>query len=146
MLPNFKSGIMARNTSDTSAIEFNRIVAGTKIHGEIETKGDIRIDGNVVGTLNILGKLVLGTSGKIEGEIKCKNAEVMGKIDGEIRVSELLSLKASSALTGDIITNKISIEPGATISGTINMDKENNNVAPTKLGPPNVKTQKESAK
>lgn len=134
---------MARNTNDTSAIEFNRIVSGTKIHGEIETKGDIRIDGTVVGTLNVLGKLVLGNSGKIEGEIKCKNAEVMGRIDGEIRVSELLSLKASSALTGDIITNKISIEPGATISGTINMDKENNNLAPTKLGPPNVKTQKE---
>jgi len=137
---------MARNTNDTSAIEFNRIVAGTKIHGEVETKGDIRIDGTVVGTLNILGKLVLGNSGKIEGEIRCKNAEVMGSIDGEIRVSELLSLKASSSLKGDIITNKISIEPGASISGTINMDKEKNNVAPTKLGPPNVKTEKESAK
>jgi cytoskeletal protein CcmA (bactofilin family) len=137
---------MARNTSDTSAVEFNRIVAGTKIHGEIETKGDIRIDGTVVGTLNILGKLVLGTNGKIEGEIKCKNAEVMGTIEGEIHVSELLSLKASSSLTGDIITNKISIEPGANISGTINMDKESKNVTPTKLGPPNVKTEKESAK
>ncbi len=136
---------MARNTSDTSAIEFNRIVAGTKIHGEVETKGDIRIDGTVVGTLNIQGKLVLGSSGKIEGEIRCKNAEVMGKIEGEIRVSELLSLKASSTLTGDIITNKISIEPGANISGTINMDK-NTNSTPTKLGPPNVKTEKEPIK
>jgi cytoskeletal protein CcmA (bactofilin family) len=137
---------MARNTNNTSAVEFNRIVAGTKIHGEIETKGDIRIDGTVVGTLNILGKLVLGTNGKIEGEIKCKNAEVMGTIEGEIHVSELLSLKASSSLTGDVIINKISIEPGAKISGTINMDKESTNITPTKLGPPNVKTEKESAK
>ena len=136
---------MARNTAEVTTMEFNRIVAGTKIHGEIETKGDIRIDGTVVGTLNIMGKLVLGESGKVEGEIKCKNAEVMGQIIGEIRVAELLSLKASSSLNGAIITNKISIEPGANISGTINMDKEQL-AAPTKLGPPNVNSQKEPAK
>ena len=135
---------MARNSNDSSAVEFNRIVNGTRIHGEIETKGDIRIDGTVVGTLNIQGKLVLGTSGKIEGEIKCKNAEVMGHIEGEIRVSELLSLKASSTLKGDIITNKISIEPGASISGTINMDKEQLNSV-TKIGP-NANIQKETSK
>ncbi len=135
---------MARNSNDSSAIEFNRIVTGTKIHGEVETKGDIRIDGTVVGTLNIQGKLVLGTSGKIEGEIKCKNAEVMGHIEGEIKVTELLSLKASSTLKGDIITNKISIEPGANISGTINMDKEQLNSI-TKIGP-NANVQKETSK
>ncbi len=127
---------MARNT-DSAVVEFNRIVSGTSIHGEINTKGDIRIDGEVVGTLNISGKLVLGNSGKIEGEVKCKNAEVMGSIDGEITVTELLSLKESSSLKGDIMTNKISIEPGAKISGTINMDKSNN--VTTKIGPSNVK-------
>jgi len=139
-----KIRLMARNSNDSSAIEFNRIVTGTRIHGEIETKGDIRIDGTVVGTLNIQGKLVLGSAGKIEGEIKCKNAEVMGQIEGEIKVSELLSLKASSTLKGDIITNKISIEPGANISGTINMDKEQLNSI-TKIGP-NANVQKETSK
>lgn len=126
---------MGRNSSTEIATEFNRIVAGTSIHGEIETKGDIRIDGTVVGTLNINGKLVLGNSGKVEGEIKCKNAEVMGSIDGEITVSELLSLKETSSMKGDIITNKISIQPGAKISGTINMDKTQNET--TKIGPSN---------
>ena len=61
----------------------------------------------------------------------------MGTIDGEITVSELLSLKETSSVKGDIITNKISIEPGAKISGTINMDKSNNPT--TKIGPSNVK-------
>jgi len=135
--------MMGRNSNNTAPTEFNRIVAGTSIHGEIETKGDIRIDGTVVGTLIINGKLVLGNSGKIEGEIKCKNAEVMGSIDGEITVSELLSLKETSSMKGDIITNKISIEPGAKISGTINMDKSQNQT--TKIGPAN-NVQKESAK
>ena len=135
---------MGRNTNNQVATEFNRIVAGTKIHGEIETKGDIRIDGTVVGTLNINGKLVLGQSGKIEGEIKCKNAEVMGNIDGEIRVGELLSLKASSTMKGDIITNKISIEPGAKISGTINMDQEQSTT--TKIGPTNAEKKQTAVK
>ncbi len=117
---------MGRNSNNSQVTEFNRIVAGTSIHGEVETKGDIRIDGTVVGILKINGKLVLGATGKIEGEINCKNAEVMGSIDGKIVVSELLSLKESSQMKGDIITTKISIEPGAKISGTINMEKEQN--------------------
>jgi len=115
---------MARNSSDNNVGEFNKIVAGTKIHGEVETQGDIRIDGSIVGTMNIQGKLVLGPKGTIEGEIKCKNAEIMGSIKGEIMVSELLSLKASAKIKGDIITNKISIEPGAVLTGTINMDND----------------------
>ncbi len=115
---------MARNSSENNVGEFNKIVAGTKIHGEIETQGDIRIDGAIVGTMNIQGKLVLGPKGTIEGEIKCKNAEIMGSINGEISVSELLSLKASAKLKGDIITNKISIEPGAVLTGTIKMDND----------------------
>jgi len=128
---------MARNTTDTAVGEFNKIVFGTKIHGEIETQGDIRIDGSVVGTLDIQGKLVLGPKGMIEGEIKCKNAEVMGAINGEITVEELLSLKASAKIKGDIITKKISIEPGAILTGTINMDGPNN-INSTQIGQKNV--------
>ena len=135
---------MARNTTESVATEFNKIVAGTKIHGEIETQGDIRIDGNVVGTLNIRGKLVLGPTGSIEGEIKCKNAEVMGTISAEIHVEELLSLKASAKMKGEIITNKISIEPGAKITGTINMD--NSKGLSNKVGQTNANTQKEPIK
>ena len=132
---------MARNTNEVAVTEFNRIVAGTTIKGEIETKGDIRIDGSIEGTLIIKGKLVLGNQGKIEGTIKCKNAEIMGGIQGEITVDELLSLKSSSSIKGDIVTNKISIEPGANISGTINMDKTN-----PKIANPDAKTEKQALK
>jgi len=128
---------MARNTTETAVGEFNKIVAGTKIHGEIETQGDIRIDGTVVGTMDIRGKLVLGPKGIIEGEIKCKNAEVMGSINGEITIEELLSLKASAKIKGDIITKKISIEPGAILTGTINMDGPNN-ITTNKIGQSNA--------
>ncbi|HSY77320.1 MAG TPA: polymer-forming cytoskeletal protein, partial [Bacteroidia bacterium] len=64
------------------------------------------------------GKLVIGPTGKIDGDISCQNAEVHGVINGKITVTELLSLKASSKLLGDIVVGKLAIEPGAQFSGS----------------------------
>jgi len=110
---------MAKNTNETPSV--NLIGAGTVIEGDITTNGDMRIDGNLTGTINVKGKLVVGASGMVEGEIICQNADISGTIKGKIGVAELLSLKSSSKLTGDIITNKIAIEPGATFSGSCSM-------------------------
>lgn len=115
---------MARITPEETTTEFNRIIAGTTVKGDIQASGDIRIDGTLIGTINVKGKIVLGPSGRIEGEIVCKNAEVQGSINANIKVEELLSLKSSAKLQGEIMTNKIAIEPGARISGNINMDKQ----------------------
>ena len=111
-----KSGI-----ADSSSSSVNIIGAGTKIEGDIVTNGDIRIDGSLTGSINVKGKLVVGPSGSIEGEIICQNADISGVIKGKIGVAELLSLKASAKLTCDIITNKIAVEPGATFSGSCSM-------------------------
>lgn len=99
----------------------NLMGAGTIIEGDISTTGDIRIDGSLKGGIKVKGKLVLGTSGSIEGDINCQNADISGTIKGKVIVSELLSLKASAKVIGDIFTNKISIEPGATFTGACNM-------------------------
>ena len=107
------------NTSDSPSV--NIIGAGTVIEGDITTNGDMRIDGSLTGTINVKGKLVVGASGAVEGEIICQNADISGTIKGKIGVAELLALKSSSKLTGDIITNKIAIEPGATFSGSCSM-------------------------
>jgi len=107
------------NTSDSPSV--NIIGAGTIIEGDITTNGDMRIDGSLTGTINVKGKLVVGASGAVEGEIICQNADISGTIKGKIGVAELLALKSSSKLTGDIITNKIAIEPGATFSGSCSM-------------------------
>ncbi len=106
-------------------VEHNRlnvIGEGTSIQGDIQSNGDIRIDGELKGNLTTQGKLVIGTQGKIQGEIQCKNAEVSGGIDGKITVNELLALKASAKVKGDIITKKLAIEPNAIFSGTCQMD------------------------
>ncbi|MCX6295071.1 MAG: polymer-forming cytoskeletal protein [Bacteroidetes bacterium] len=111
---------MAKNNiADNQSV--NLIGLGTTIEGDITTNGDMRIDGSLTGSINVKGKLVIGASGFVEGEIICQNADVSGTIKGKIGVSELLSLKASAKLSGDIITNKIAIEPGAAFSGSCSM-------------------------
>ena len=103
-------------TMETPSV--NIIGAGTVIEGDIKSDGDIRIDGTLNGSLMTKGKLVLGTTGMVDGEVACQNADISGTINGKIKVAELLSLKTTSKLTGDITTNKLSIEPGANFSGS----------------------------
>jgi len=108
-----------KKTESTAAV--NMIGAGTIITGDIVSKGDIRIDGTLRGSVNTEGKVVLGREGMIEGDVICKDAEISGTIKAKISVSQLLSLKTTAKLNGDIITNKLSIEPGAAFSGSCSM-------------------------
>ena len=109
-----------KNKTETTAA-INMIGAGTTINGDIVSKGDIRVDGTLKGSVNTQGKLVLGREGMIEGDVICKDADISGLIKAKITVSQLLSLKTTAKLSGDIITNKLSIEPGATFSGSCSM-------------------------
>lgn len=106
---------------ETESNSLNIIGAGTVIKGEILCDGDIRIDGTLNGNLITKGKIVIGTTGSVNGEINCKNSDVSGKVEGKIKVSELLSLKSTAKITGDIATNKLAIEPNAVFTGTCNM-------------------------
>ena len=95
----------------------NRIVEGTEIIGEIRSGSNIRIDGKVKGTINTKGRLVVGANGFIEGEVQCQFADIEGTITGKLGVSELLTLKTSAKINGDINTKKLAIEPGAAFNG-----------------------------
>ena len=99
----------------------NMIGAETAISGDVISKGDIRVDGTLKGSVNTSGKVVLGKEGVIEGDVICNNADISGTIKAKITVSQLLSLKETAKLDGDIITNKLSIEPGATFTGSCSM-------------------------
>jgi cytoskeletal protein CcmA (bactofilin family) len=113
------------NETETAAI--NLISNGTDITGDIKSNGDIRIDGTLSGNLATKGKVVIGPTGKVKGEIICKNSEVSGNLEGKISVNQLLILKASSKILGDIVTSKLSIEPGAVFSGNCKMSENSNN-------------------
>ncbi len=117
------------NTVDINSI--NIICSGTTINGDITTDGEIRIDGVVEGNLHAKGKVVIGTSGRLNGEIVCRSADIEGKVEGKINVNELLSFKNTCVFKGDIVTKQLSIEPGATFNGTCQMS--NNIVQNTEI-------------
>ena len=108
-----------KKPSTSSAI--NMIGDGTTITGDIKSKGDIRVDGSLKGSIETEGKVVVGPQGVVEGDVICKDADIAGVLKAKISVSQLLSLKASAKLNGDIVTSKLSIEPGATFTGSCSM-------------------------
>jgi len=107
------------NENETNGI--NIIGIGTKITGDVNSNGDIRVDGSLSGKLITKGKVVIGETGKVKGEINCKNSDVEGSIEGKIIVSQLLSLKSKARINGDIIAAKLAIEPGCQFSGNCDM-------------------------
>ncbi len=110
----------AKNGSNGSAL-VNLIGAGTKIQGEVNSAGDIRIDGKVSGVISSSAKIVVGPTGNIDGDVVCQNADISGHIEGKIVVSELLYLKSTAHIEGEITTAKIVVEAGAKFNGTCNM-------------------------
>ncbi len=113
--------------NETDNTNINLISNGTDITGDVKSNGDIRIDGSLTGNLTTKGKVVIGPTGKVSGEVYCKNSEVSGTIEGKICVGQLLNLKASSKISGDIVTFKLSIEPGAKFTGNCKMSETEDN-------------------
>lgn len=99
----------------------NHINSDTVIEGSIKAKGNLRIDGVLKGELECQGRVVIGATGSVHGEIRCENAEIEGSIKANVIVSELLSLKGTAKVQGDIVTKKLAIEPGASFSGSCSM-------------------------
>lgn len=112
------------NENEMTSNNINLIGQGTEITGDITCNGDLRIDGNLTGNISSKGKIVVGETGKIKGEISCKNSDISGIIEGKVTVIELLSLKATARINGDISTSKLAIEPGSRFTGYCNMATE----------------------
>ncbi|MBP5535381.1 MAG: polymer-forming cytoskeletal protein [Bacteroidales bacterium] len=102
----------------------NTITQGTTIKGNITANGDFRMDGVLQGDITLNGKLVVGEKGVVTGNIHCLNANIIGTVEGNITVKELLSLHTTAKVKGDVVINKLSIEPGASFSGTCRMSDE----------------------
>lgn len=125
---------MAKEIETTNAI--NLISAGTSVNGDIDSNSGFRIDGQLKGKMNIKGKVVIGASGMITGDIFCQNLEVSGEVSGNIQAGELVSLKATAKVNGEIITSKLAIEPGAVFSGNCRMDRDTDARRKESLLPP----------
>ena len=99
----------------------NRIEKNTKIKGDIVSEADFRIDGKLDGNVKTSGKVVIGKGGYIHGKVECVNADIEGNFNGELLVSDLLSLKSSAVIEGTVSVAKLSVEPGATFNASCTM-------------------------
>lgn len=91
----------------------NRIVEETTINGDINSSSDFRLDGHLIGNFRSEGKIVIGPSGSLKGDIFCTNADIEGKFEGKIQVDEMLNVKQNAQINGEVICGKLSVEPGA---------------------------------
>jgi cytoskeletal protein CcmA (bactofilin family) len=99
----------------------NLIGQGTTITGDLTCKGDIRIDGEIIGNVISLAKVVIGVTGSVKGDVIGSNADISGVLTGDLTVNDTLFLKGSAVLNGDIVTNKLIVEAGAVFTGNCNM-------------------------
>lgn len=99
----------------------NIIGQGTKFKGDLESNGDFRIDGHLIGNIKCDGKIVIGQSGTVEGDVFCKQADISGKVKAKLEVDEITVFKATADFNGELITSKIAIEVGAMFSGKCQM-------------------------
>lgn len=106
----------------------NTIAEGTVLEGKITTKGDIRVEGRVIGTITCDAKLVIGEKGSVEGVVDARNAYIAGSVKGQVVVRELLQLQANGHINGDIYTQKLSVQVGATFTGNCRMGQEAKNM------------------
>ncbi len=97
----------------TAGHSLNSLVQGTVVEGSVKSESDIRVDGTIKGQLICDAKVIIGPTGHIDGEVKCKNAVIEGKFEGVISVSELLNVRESAQISGDVTTNKLIVQSGA---------------------------------
>ncbi|MFV0346890.1 MAG: polymer-forming cytoskeletal protein [Bacteroidales bacterium] len=109
---------------DSMSPRVNDIGKGTKIVGDITSSGDFRIDGQVEGNLVIEGRLVVGQEGFVKGQVRCKSSEIYGTLEGKFFVTELLSIKSTGKIIGEVSTAKLAIEQGAMLDGKCSMGEK----------------------
>lgn len=102
-------------------LERNIIGKNTAIVGDVQSEGDFRIDGKVEGTIKTSGRVVIGKSGVVIGLVSCNNADIEGKFSGELMVDNLLTLKSTANISGDLVISKLAVEPGAEFNATCAM-------------------------
>ena len=102
----------------------NLIGNGTSIKGDIESNGDIRIDGNLTGSIKCNGKVIIGPTGVLNGDLLCKQADISGTVRGTIKTEELTSLKSTARVEVELVTKQLLIEVGAVFTGKCTMTQQ----------------------
>src|SRR5688572_11020924 len=95
--------------------------AGTTLKGDVSSNSDLRIDGTVIGNVHSTAKIVIGANGVVEGDLSGNQADIVGKVTGNIKAKDLLQLRSESTVTGNLYVDKLQVEPSATFNGQCDM-------------------------
>jgi len=91
---------------------------GVKIKGEITDADEVQIDGSADVTMNT-DNLIIGGTGDVKGTISTNNADVWGKLDGEVKISGTLTIQEQGSVSGSIEYDSLQIKLGGTIRGDV---------------------------
>jgi len=105
-------------STNEGSSEFNKILSGTELNGDLVSDSNIIIEGDVIGNVSCSGKVLVGASGKIKGNLVCVNAEIEGTLHGELTIENLLVMRSTARIKGDIQATKLTIEEGAYFEGS----------------------------
>lgn len=115
---------MAKSEPTLNVNSISRISAGTVIKGEIQSPYDIRIDGTFEGRVQTKGRVVIGESAHVKGDVICENADLWGKMEGNLYVKDTLSLMEGCTMEGNLHIKRLSVELGSTFNGNCRMITE----------------------
>ena len=101
--------------------ERNIIAKNTSLVGDINSDGDFRVDGKIEGTIKTTGRVIIGKEGFVSGTIDCTHADIEGTFSGKLLVDQVLSLKSTAEISGDVVMGQLSVEPGAAFNATCSM-------------------------
>jgi cytoskeletal protein CcmA (bactofilin family) len=113
-----KMVLKSSREENTQSVLHNILAVGTSVKGDITTEVDFRLDGKIEGNILCNGKIVIGPKGHIVGNIISVNAEIMGHVEGSMKISGKLTFKATAVVKGDIQTQTLEVEPNAVFNGT----------------------------
>ena len=135
---------MAKSEPTLNVNSISRISAGTVIKGEIQSPYDIRIDGTFEGRVQTKDRVVIGESANVKGDVICENADLWGKMEGNLYVKDTLSLMEGCTMEGNLHIKRLSVELGSTFNGNCKMitEQEFNQVAGIDAPKADVKAQK----
>lgn len=109
------------NQPNTTSAQTNILGSSTKIVGDIESEGDFRIDGTVEGTITTKGKVVIGKTGKVTGKVNATNADIEGFFSGDLIIDQLLTIRKTATIEGNVHITKLAVEPDAVFNATCTM-------------------------
>src|SRR5438105_14645187 len=90
------------------------------IKGEVSGTESLYIDGRIEGTVNFSDhRVTIGRNGSVAANISAREVVILGKVQGNIQCTDRLDIRSEGSLTGDVVTQRISVEDGAILKGSV---------------------------